>query len=39
MSKNASYRILDVGTMAVKTLDHNDNETEIYRNYIKVELL
>ncbi len=39
MSKNASYRILDVGTMAVKTTDHNDNETEIYRNYIKVELL
>ena len=39
MSKNASYRILDVGTMAVKTTDYDDNETEIYRNYIKVELL
>ena len=39
MSKNASYRILDVGTMAVKTTDYNDNETEIYRNYIKLELL
>ena len=39
MSKNAAYRILDVGTMAVKTTDYDDNETEIYRNYIKVELL
>lgn len=39
MSKKAAYRILDVGTMAVKTTDSNDNETEIYRNYIKVELL
>lgn len=39
MSKNAAYRILDVGTMAVKTTDYDDNETEVYRNYIKVELL
>ena len=39
MAKNATYRILEVGTMAVKTTDSYNNETEINRNYIKVELL
>ena len=39
MSHDASYRILDVGTIAVKTTDFDDKETEIYRNYVKVELL
>lgn len=39
LSKNASYRILDVGTMAVMTDDSNNNQKEIYRNYVKVELL
>ena len=39
MSHDASYRILDVGTIAVKTTDFDDRETEIYRNYVKVELL
>lgn len=39
MSKNATYRILDVGTMAVQT-QHSYNQGKVlYRNYIKVELL
>ncbi len=39
MSKNATYRILDVGTIAVKMTDYDDEEIELYRNYVKVELL
>ena len=35
MSKNATYRILDVGTMAVQT-QHSYNQGKVlYRNYIK----
>ena len=39
MSRNASYRILDVGTMAVNITDYDGEEKELYRNYVKVELL
>lgn len=39
MSSNAAYRILDVGTMAVDTNDSHDGSTQVYRNYVKVELL
>ncbi len=39
MSRNASYRILDVGTIAVNKTDYDGEETELYRNYVKVELL
>ena len=39
MSRNASYRILDVGTMAVNTTDYDVEEKEFYRNYVKLELL
>ena len=39
MSKNASYRILDVGTITVKLQDYDDSETEEIRSYVKVELL
>ncbi len=35
MSKNATYRILDVGTMELT----DSNEKKIYRNYVKVELI
>ena len=39
MSRNASYRILDVGTMAVNTTDYDVEEKEFYKNYVKLELL
>ena len=39
MSEEASYRILDVGVMSIETEDYEGNSTNIYRNYIKVELL
>lgn len=39
MCANASYRLLDVGTMAVEGLDEEEQPRTYYRNYVTVELL
>ncbi|MBR2836411.1 MAG: leucine-rich repeat domain-containing protein [Coriobacteriales bacterium] len=39
MSANATYKILDVGTMEIQTEDYQGNPQTLVRDYLKVELL